>query len=116
QEVRAEETAGLLLGDDDVVRLRRDLVDDLIAAALGPGHEGMLVGPGVLPGPAAGVPVVRTADARGVDDGHPLGVGDLDQLPDPRHTVPRLGAAGVAPALDRFQNRLSPVPAEVVVD
>src|SRR5262249_52761029 len=30
--------------------------------------------------------------------------------------VPRLGAAGVPPALDRFQDGLAPVAAEVVVD
>src|SRR5438128_973791 len=58
QEIGPEETARLLLQDDDVVRLRRDLVHDVVAVAVGPRDHGALVGAAVLPGPAPGVPVV----------------------------------------------------------
>ena len=95
--------------------LWRDLVDDLVAVAPGVPDEGLFLRAVVLPGPAAGVPVVGPAHPGGVDDGYPLGVGDVDQLPDARHAVPGLGAARVAPALDRLQNRLPAVAAEAVV-
>src|SRR5262249_49535640 len=86
------------------------------AVARRPLDAGTLTGPAVLPGPAAGVPVVRAAHSGGIDDGHPLGVGDVDELPNVGHAVPRLGTAGIAPALDRFEDRLCAVAAEVVVD
>src|SRR5206468_3827818 len=115
QQIGAEEAARLLLEDDDVVGLWRDLVDDLVAVAPGVPDEGLFLRAVVLPGPAAGVPVVGPAHPGGVDDGYPLGVGDVDQPPDARHAVPGLGAARVAPALDRLQNRLPAVAAEAVV-
>src|SRR5207249_5535312 len=52
EEIGAEEAARLLLQHDDVVGLRRDLVDDLVPVALGPRHEWPLVGAAVLPRPA----------------------------------------------------------------
>src|SRR5262249_20649411 len=58
----------------------------------------------------------RAAHSGGIDDGHPLGVGDVDELSNVGHSVPRLGTAGIAPALDRFEDRFGAVPAEIVVD
>src|SRR5437867_4184149 len=115
QQIGAEEAARLLLEDDDVVGLRRDLVDDLVAVAPGVPDEGIFLRAGALPRPATGVPVVGPAHSGGVADGYPLAVADVDQLPDARHPVPGLGPARVAPALDRLQNRLPAVAAEVVV-
>src|SRR5262249_799833 len=115
EQVCSEESARLLLQDDDVVRLRCELVDDLIAVA--PGLcDAALVGTRVLPRPAPGVPVIHSAHPRRVDDGHSLGVGPVDELPDPRHPIGGLGGGGITPALDRFQDRLTSVAAEVVVD
>src|SRR5262249_45257049 len=106
QKIGPEEAARLLFPDDDVVRLRRDLVHDLVAVAQGPRDAGRFFGAAVLPGPAPRIPVIGTAHASGVDDGHALSVRGVDQLTDAGDAVPGLGAAGVPPALDRFEDGL----------
>ena len=114
--VGAEEARRLLLEDDDVLRCRRDLGDDLVAVHVGGGLAGdVLAGAAVLPAPAAVVPVVLAPHAGGVDHRHALVVALLDQRLEIGHGDPRILAAGIAPALDRFEDRHRPLVAECVV-
>ena len=116
QQVGAVEGAGLLLVDDQVVRARRDLGDDRVAVGLHAGWAHALGRAAVLPGPGSGVPVVFAAHAGRVEDGQSLAAAGRDQRLDRGHAFPGLGAAGIAPALDRLEDRLGTIAAEVVVD
>ena len=76
----------------------------------------ILVGAAVLPAPAAVVPIVGAPHAGGVDHRNALLMRLLDQRFQIGHRHPGVLAAGVAPALDRFQDRHRPLVAECVVD
>ena len=75
----------------------------------------VLVGAVVLPAPASVVPVVVAPHAGGVDHRNALLVRLLDQRFQIGHRHPGVLAAGVAPALDRFQDRHRPLVAERIV-
>src|SRR5262249_40293055 len=77
------------------------------------GH--VLVGTGVLPGPASAVPIVVAPHAGGVDHRDALGAGLVDQRLEIGHGNPGVLAAGIAPALDRFEDRHGPLVAERVI-
>ncbi len=116
--VGAEEAGRLLLVDHDVARSRRDVGHDLVAVEVG--DHGLVAdilgGTVVLPRPASGVPEVAAAHAGGVDHRQTLGAGLVDQGADVGQRDPGVLAAGIAPLLDGFQDRLRLVAAERVVD
>src|SRR5262249_24437224 len=73
------------------------------------------VGPALLPGPASAVPIVRAPHAGGVDHRDALGAGLVDQRLEIGHGNPGVLAAGIAPPLDRFEDRHGALVAERVI-
>src|SRR5262249_10733839 len=76
----------------------------------------ILVGARVLPGPAPAGPIVLAPHAGGVDHRDALGMRLVDQRLEIGHGDPGVLAAGIAPALDRFEDRHGAFVAERVVD
>src|SRR4029077_11604407 len=109
--VGAEETGRLLFADHDVLRTGLDFSHDLVTLDIGLGAHDLAV-TGIFPTPGAIVPIVLAANAGGVDDRQALGVGLVDEGLDGCHRRPAFLAAGIAPTLDRFQDRLVLVAAE----
>src|SRR5262249_10999339 len=106
----------LLFQYHDVLRRRSDLGDDVVAVDIGRGLAvHVLIGAGVLPGPASAVPIVFAPHAGGVDHRDALGVGLVDQRLEIGHGNPGVLAAGIAPALDRFEYRHGALVAERVI-
>src|SRR5262249_55496910 len=60
----------------------------------------------------SGIPIVLAAHAGGVDHRHALVAAFIDQRADVRQRNPGILAAGIAPALDRFEDRLRTIAAE----
>src|ERR1700722_4383993 len=114
--VGAEEAGRLLLEHHDVLRLGRDRGDDLVAVEIGDDGVAILVAARILPQPGAGIPIVVAAHAGGVDDRNAFLVALVDQRANVGQRDPGILATGIAPALDRFQDRLGPVAAERPVD
>src|SRR5207244_13012908 len=106
---RAVEHARLQLPDHDVLRLRRDLGDDGVAVEIGARGLRALGGAAGLPRPGAAVPVVLALRAGAVEHGQALRTRRAEEPADRLDSVPGLLAAGVAPALDRLEDRLGPV-------
>jgi len=59
------------------------------------------------------VPAVLAPGCGRMDHRYALGAADVDQIADRRQRVARILAAGVAPALDRIEDRLRPVAAKL---
>src|SRR6185437_2506541 len=116
QHVGTEKSARLLLAHDDVLRRRRDLVDDVVAVAIDAGHARPLGIARILPRPAAGIPAIVAAETGGVDHRQALLMRPIDQLADIADRHPAFLAAGVAPFLDRIEDRLRLLAAERVID
>src|SRR5207302_7866792 len=116
RERRAVEGARLELAYHDVARLGCDGRHDSASVQARSAHAHALAGATVLPGPCARVPVVGAALAGRIDQWEILRPPSRHEALDRFHCLPRFLAAGVAPALDRFEDRLGLVPAEVVVD
>src|ERR1700722_4012653 len=114
--VGAEEPGRFLLEHHDVLRLRRDRGDDLVAVEIADDGVPVLIAARILPQPGAGIPIVVAAHAGGVDDRNAFLVALVDQRANVGQRDPGILAAGIAPALDRFQDRLRPVAAERPVD
>src|SRR5580700_6541802 len=114
--VGAEEAGRLLLEHHDVLRLGRDRGDDLVAVEIGDDGVPVLVAARILPQPGAGIPIVVAPHAGGVDDRNTFLMALVDQCADIGQRDPGILAAGIAPALDRFQDRLRPVAAERPID
>src|SRR5580692_7032034 len=114
--VGAEEARRLLLEHHDVLRFGRDRGDDLVAVEIGDDGMPVLVAARILPQPRAGIPIVVAAHAGGVDDRDAFVVALVDQRANVWQRDPGILAAGIAPALDRIQDRLRPVAAERPID
>ena len=115
QQRGAEKTAGLLLGDHDVLRRGGDVVNDPVAVDVGRGI-GFFIGTVVLPRPRPRIPVVLAPRAGGVDHRQAFRATRGHQLLDGLHTFPGILSAGVAPFLDGFKDGLGLVAAERVID
>src|SRR5439155_220689 len=94
-----KEARRFLLVDHQIFRPRRDLIDDVVAVAIA-WRLGRLAAARILAPPAAGIPIVGAAHARGVDHGQLLLMRLVDQPLDVVNRHPALRAAGIAPALD----------------
>src|SRR5262249_16678080 len=113
--VGAEEAGRLLLVDHDVLWRRRNRCNDLVAINVGHQRAYVLAVAVILPAPGARIPVVVAAHAGGVDHRHPLVVALVDERADIGERGPGVFAAGIAPLLDRLEDRLGLVAAECPV-
>ena len=113
---RAEEAARLLLLHHDILRCGRDVRHDRVAVQIvGLPHRGVFARTAVDPEPASPVPQVGPGRSRGIDHRHAFCARGVDQSLDHLDRGPRIFAAGIAPALDRVEDRLGPVAAEKVI-
>ena len=102
--------------DYDVARLRCNLRHDCITVEVFRLRARLLGDARILPCPRSGVPAVVSPRPGGIDHGKSTRPRCGKQFRNGGDTVPGLGTAGRAPALDRFKDRFGPLPAERIVD
>src|SRR5262249_30873447 len=97
-------------------RCWRDLSHDCLAIDIALRLVAPVLDAAVLPFPAAEIPRIGAEAAGRVDDRQALRSRRAEQRLHVRDRHPGVLAAGIRPALDRFQDRLGPVAAEIIVD
>ena len=105
---RAEEPRRLQFVNHEVLRRRRELIDDGVSVAIALRR---FLAAGVLARPAAGIPHIGTARAGRIDHRQLALMSLVDQPADLGDRRPGLRAAGIPPALDRLQDVLARIVA-----
>jgi len=88
---------------------------NLVAVEIGYDGATVFLVSRILPAPRTGIPVVLAAHARRVEHRHAFLVTFIDERADIGQRFPGVFAAGIAPTLNRFEDRLRTVAAECPV-